>query len=220
MKAKLLAMIAVVAMLAVQGCYPYTYGYSTDYYGNSGYVYYDLPRGYHYEYRSSGPVIVETMTGAVITYVALRAMFPHHPWRRLRHEPHFVRDVRGPGHRPPHMRMMQPQPRPRMHGPAPRKHGPVPGMQNQPRPQGPHMGRNPGNRGPRPDMRHHNPRQRQGNPGMHQRPPQQNRPHMGGHRGGPRPEMRGHHGNGGQPRPQGQPRDRGQRDRHERGPRG
>ena len=122
MKAKLIAML--MALLLVQGCVYRTYG---SYYDPGGYEYYDLPSGYHYEYRDNGPVIVEKLTGALVTIAALRLLFPRHHWRRMYHEPHFVYDVRH-GHRPP---MMHNRP-PAMHNRPPMMHNRPPAMHNRP----------------------------------------------------------------------------------------
>lgn len=194
MKNKLLAVVIVMAM-AMTGCVVHSGYYSGVSYGYGGYDYYDLPSGYHYEYRSAGPVIVSALTGAVITYAALRAMYPHHHWRRLDHEPHFVRDYRP-----------APPPRPHYVAPAPRP--------NPVRPPAVHH-----NSGPRPNFGHR--QERPSNSGHfggrpnHQRPPQQ----MRRSDGGSRPQMHRQHdgqrmqGGGHQGRPHRGGRPDGQRER-------
>ena len=102
MKVKLQAMVLAIALLGMQGCVYYQSGYASDfgYYGGTGvYEYYNLPTGYHYEHWGTrGPVIIETLTGAVVTMALLRSMYPHHHWHHMYNEPHFVRDYRRHGH--------------------------------------------------------------------------------------------------------------------------
>jgi len=116
--------VGIVAVsLLLGGCavYPAPYyqtypGYPTGGYTES--VYYQLPPGYRYEYWSSGPVIIDIATGAIVTYAMLRTLYPHWHWYRDYH-PRFYRDWRIPAHRA-HWHHYGPQrhyePRQHMHG--------------------------------------------------------------------------------------------------------
>ena len=69
------------------------------YYVTPGYTYYNLPQGYHYEYWNQGPVIINSLTGELMSLAILQNMFPWHPWSVLHYPPHYVRDWRNPYHR-------------------------------------------------------------------------------------------------------------------------
>lgn len=179
MRLKLVAMVLIMA-ISMPACVA-SHGFYGD--GYSNYEYWELPAGYRYEFWDSGPVIVNALTGALVTVAMLRLMYPRHHWRRIYHEPHFVRDFRIPEHRrkwwPNHAPRVQ-QHRPPVHvrpNNAPNRH---PGFVRPNRP------------GPRRDeprferRRPSGPRYEQ-NRGWHNKPPEfRNRGHapQGPHRGG------------------------------------
>ena len=223
---KFVAMVVLALSMIVSGCVMYStpddYGYMPAGYGGYGGQFYALPQGYHYEYWSGGPVIVNSITGALITYAALRAMYPNWYWRPI-HRPHFVRDWRIPAHRAnwghygggprPHFsngprHNFVPGPRPHFGG-GPRPHfegghhrpfigerpGPRPRIEGSPRPSH-HFGGRPGPRpegGPRPHMGGPRPRFDGRHPAQMRGP----HPNFGGgprpHMGGPRPRAEGGH---------------------------
>ena len=69
------------------------------YYVSPGYTYYNLPPGYHYENWNRGPVIVNSLTGELVTFALLQNMFPYHQWYMTPPPPHFRHDWRYPLHR-------------------------------------------------------------------------------------------------------------------------
>lgn len=53
-------------------------------------TFYDLPSGYRYDHHPDmGVVIVNSVTGALVTFAILKALFPHHRWHRSYNRPHF-----------------------------------------------------------------------------------------------------------------------------------
>lgn len=176
MKMRLLVLMLAMALF-LPGCYYSSGGYAYGYgYGTPSYDYYDLPTGYRYEYWNTGPVIVNALTGTVITLAALRAMYPRHHWRKLHREPNFVRDYRIPAHR--HMWGLRhkavPPHRGSFHRPQPPKHH----MQMRPNQRPQHRQWNRGNNAPHRDFRNH---ERQGHrrPDMRQGDRWQHRQHQG-----------------------------------------
>ena len=115
MKHKVLALAMLVAIMCVSS---HAYAWYEE-----SYSYYSLPPGYHYEYRDIGTVIVEDLTGALMSYAILRALFPYHVWTPVM-QPFAIRGPRV-WHHPPmwhHSPMWTTRPHIRHHYPHIRHH--------------------------------------------------------------------------------------------------
>jgi len=123
------------------------------YYIPPGYTFYSLPAGFQYYHWNNSPVIINSITGEIVTIPVLRNWYPNYHFSIIPPPPLFRRYVGPPPYRP-HIHHAPPPPRPRIHH-APPHHGPRHnGSMNHNRPH--HRG--PGGHGGHGGPRGHHPR--------------------------------------------------------------